>query len=379
MNQLRRSIFLGAFCAFIFTNMSLFAGSRINPGAYEGARPMEYRTTVYVDQNYPIPITQADVVGGIVDINQQGWYALSEKITGTINITSDYVKLDGKGYDIDGRIEIKGSYITIDLQGGWVHGGAFGVKIFIQNGRSDIIIMNGTVDGNSTYAGIDASYCSKILIRNVSLHNVYNGFKFINVQEASLEQCTVENAGATGFLFNLSSNILLRDCIVRNAKLGFVILSDNTVVSSCKAFNMERGFQVGGDNIIFDQCIAEDITSTATDAFGFYIYNFSNIIIIKNCLINYVTSTPASAYGIYCQSEVSECAIIDNIVGNVSGSTAGVGIQGYDYMLTNNVVARNICYQNDTNYDGFILPALDVQSGYPGVSFMYNVALPTAP
>lgn len=369
--------------AFFIMSQNAHAGNRINPGADEGARPMEYRTTVYVDQNYPLPITGA----GDLTITQPGWYALANKITGTINISSDYVTLEGRGYEIDGNIQIAGSYVTIDLQGGWIST-AFDHGIYLSGNFSNIVIENGTIDGGDY--GIYIRGCAKVMIKNMFVYNCAVAcFDVFDSNEMLIEQCTADKDISRGFYMANSGKISLCDCIARASKiLGYALIqSSDILVLNCKVSTVATqgddiiyGFAINGsNNIMLDSCIVEDIyTSGYGMAFGYSLGNTSNIV-IKNCLANNVKSTNNNAYGIFCNYFllISNCAIIDNIIGNVSGTNAGVGIQGYDYMLTNNVVARNICYQNNTNYAGFSSPALDVQSGYPGVNFMYNVALPT--
>ena len=374
-----------------------WCGNRIVPAITEGAQPMEYRTSVYLDQNFPIPITGS----GDLTITRSGWYALSNSITGDIIIEADCVQLDCHGYAINGQIYINANYVTIDMQSGWVYTATpakDGIKI--ANSRHDIMITGGTI-GPVTQYGIyvdgQSGRCYNITIQNMKIVNfTYSGLHLIYTDNSTIAHCTISStlsaASVRGLYLVNATKVVVHNCSVKGLInqdtsspvycYGFETSECSDIyfydcqaleisVSSAATEQHARGFECSDSNrIIYEQCIAENI-SAATTAFGIYLAT-SNECIIEQCNCNDIQAFQAR--GIFINNATNSVCI-DNLIGNVLDiSGTGYGIVLSDE--SNNSIAKNVVYNCSTsNYSG----VGNIQSGYRGTHFMYNVALPLAP
>lgn len=317
---------------------------------------------------------ESTVIMGTTTITASGPYCLTQDIQGTITINADNVTLDLNCYSLTDA-----SY-----------------GIIINNNRSDVSIKNGTVGGGTTANQIGISVgsgCSRIAVKNVAVvgcelvaldfggtnsspiktididrcrvEKSEIGLQIDNVQGGLIKQCAM-SFNLIGIYFDESETLIVDNCSsFNNEGAGFELkLSSNNCFRNCKAI---KNGEIGSDNAfgfvssngscnMFQGCIAQDTkansTSSSKMAAGFALIGTEQKSIISHCTSKSTTaaaggSSQAKSFGIYLEGTTQGCIIRDSLISGTTGDAGGVGCDADE---NDNLIIRNIGYENDTNF-----------------------------
>ncbi len=193
--------------------------------------------------------------------------------------------------DITGNLWIESPYVTLDLNGHTISGGANGIVIGCA--AHDCTVRNGRITG-AGYAGIivRGSNCS---ISNLELIENYIGAFLSKIETTKITNCRALNNSWAGFSF---------------------MEVQTTQVSQCQAVHTsssDRSFgfisQRGADNS-FTSCLAQNTEATlingSTYIAGFQLWDGEARTQIKNCIVDQTTSSTRTGqdnnhktYGMY--------------------------------------------------------------------------------
>lgn len=193
--------------------------------------------------------------------------------------------------DITGNLWIESPYVTLDLNGHTISGGANGIVIGCA--AHDCTVRNGRITG-AGYAGIivRGSNCT---ISNLELIGNYIGAFLSKIKATQITNCRALNNSWAGFSF---------------------MEVQTTQASQCQAVHTsssDRSFgfisQQGADNS-FTSCLAQNTQTTLIDGStyvaGFQLWDGEVRTQIKDCIVDQTTSSTQSggnnnhkAYGIY--------------------------------------------------------------------------------
>jgi len=271
-----------------------------------------YQLTYTVESTSPTPIYQAE----LAPITTSGYYALSENISGEIQISVNDVMLDLNGYTVTN---------------------AGGDGIVIDPGVSNIVIMNGAVGPVSSSCLIGGTGSKNIVVRDC----LFTGSEFAanmgNISSFLFENCIAEGC-EEGFSVAGGVDGIFKNCTVNNLE---AIGNRN-----CIAF---AAF-LGAYNIVFDNCHANGVVCNSTDtsnyAAGFELA-ISSDCIFRNCSANAISSTAdATAYGFKFSGSprtIFENCNASNIVS--ACTSAGQRASGFDFNLSPNCSLINCTAQ----------------------------------
>ncbi len=275
-------------------------------------------------------------------IAQPGSYYLTGNITGVV----------GKH-----GIEIAASNVSLDLNGFVVDGGGLigaldGIRTS-SSGLAALTITNGKVS-NWSGDGIDlATFLSNSsLVERVEA--IGNGANGMNIGGASVvDRCTAKSNGARGFeSFNGCS---VSNCTSSaNVLNGFSLGSSNFVNACVASANGSTGLSVGFDSTIRD-CVASGNTQSGiTGSYSSILdctanLNGSNGIVISTaCIVrgNTCSSNCTAVSGAGIAVLGSDNRVEDNNCTQHNNLSRGIDVNG-----TGNIIVRNTCSGNATNWD----------------------------
>ncbi len=193
--------------------------------------------------------------------------------------------------DIDGNLWIEAPYVTLDLDGHTISGGANGIVIGCA--AHDCTVRNGRITG-AGYAGIIVRGCN-CRISDLELIENYIGAFLSKLKATAVTNCRAIDSTWAGFSF---------------------MEVQTTKVTQCQAVHTsstDRSFgfisQHGAENV-FDACLAQNTQATLLDGStyiaGFQLWDGEARSQIKTCIIDQTISSTQTggnnkhkAYGIY--------------------------------------------------------------------------------
>lgn len=284
-------------------------------------------------------------------ITQSGSYYLTGNITGEVGknailITVSDVTLDLNGFAIQGApgaaMGIRGdNAANITVTNGSVRGFLTGVSL---NGTSGGNVLRGVSCVGNSVTGILAT--NGTLTRCIAFSNAAAGFVLSG--SSSVVDCFSDSNGTSGF--SCGGNAHLERCIANfNTGNGFTA-NGNAAFFNCEAVGNASGFVAAAATTLRD-CIAVDnrqsgISCTGTNAGGVISgctcrFNQADGIAVSNgLLVRDNTLFRNTSAGIRVTGA-------DNRIeaNNATGGALGIAVAG-----TGNVVLRNTCSGNSTNY-----------------------------
>ncbi|MCC6227881.1 MAG: hypothetical protein IT432_01490 [Phycisphaerales bacterium] len=330
----------------------------LNPPS--GAVSSTYKTLTEVEPR--IAINSSNTPGdadSLYKITQPGSYYLTGNITGVV----------GKH-----GIEIAASGVTLDLNGFELIGVASmgnvdGVTV-TTSGLTNIAVLNGSIR-NWGQDGIDfiTTPTAGCRIQGIVVTGCA-GVSFYLGTRSEISQC-VSRGGLTGYYTGMANTV--RDCVADAAIQTGMFIGAGSTVSNCVAVGNADGFYLSGAN-------ASNCTSYLNSGCGFVALGGSAI---TNCI-----ARANSLDGIKC---ATECRITDNsCLFNGSNSGDGAGIHAYgadnriesnvctsadrgiDVDVAGNIIVRNTCSGNTTNWDVVAGNACLVVSATTGGAILGN-------
>ncbi|MFC1842674.1 right-handed parallel beta-helix repeat-containing protein [Candidatus Dependentiae bacterium] len=301
-------------------------------------------------------LTKGDfITNGSNIIVEDGIYTVTFNTQGCITIDADNVIIDLCSFTL--------SCYTADA------------VIEILPGHNNIEIINGKLEGKSdlTNDGIlTGSACELVLIDNVKIFSCDNGLNFSGSSSNLIKDCRVKNSTCKacnkGVVLDYALKTVFENCQALNCvEAGFEQTNCQfNVFENCKALQTSNadaakgavGFSSSaGTANLFTGCVAEGTAVTVSDAnndaIGFLLTGVEEETKIMHSIANSTSAsvaTSAAAYGI--RLTCTKCLIENNRICNTtSGSSNGVGVFGDGSI---NLIARNVAYQNDTNFSGGI-------------------------
>jgi len=273
-------------------------------------------------------------------------------------------------------IEIVASDVTVDLMGFEVKGvvGSLQGVVCSAAGLSAIEVRNGTVR-EWGLSGVDFSTFDSIACRVDSVRAMSNGGSGIKVDESSVvADCVVTDSSLNGVV--TGSMCVVQGCVsTGGASSGFSLATSNAISGCTGSNNAARGFIVGvgstvttctastnGSDGIFanPDCVVASCTFNDNAAHGIWAGN-------GYCMITGCTANTNGFDGIQVNGN---CQVINNLCSaNGADPVTGAGIhatgsdnriegnncvdsdRGIDIDATGNVIVRNSCSGNLTNWD----------------------------
>lgn len=163
-------------------------------------------------------------------------------------------------------------------------------NIIIQNGR--LVQTSGPDTGGATLNGIRGISIQNALLKNIEIYGSSptafdtNGIKLLNSQAVTVSDIKTDSV-SNGFLFDSTSNLVLRDCDAINSQsLGFTVIDSNPgskahVLRRCRSVqSVGQAFAIQEVSDVFlDECVAINSESQ-----GFNIQGLSTShIYLKRC------------------------------------------------------------------------------------------------
>ncbi|HLO39978.1 MAG TPA: right-handed parallel beta-helix repeat-containing protein, partial [Phycisphaerales bacterium] len=299
--------------------------------------------------------------------------------SGSYYLTGDLVAKPG---NFSG-IEVAASNVTIDLMGFSISGefSSSRAGIAATSGQTNITVKNGTVRGFNQ-VGIDLTATAYATLEGVTVQNCAGGVSMGNGARLArcaartiagvayslsfgsvVEHCIAAEATGDGFRLGVGSSVVnceassvagigfvasgssLANCTTYSAATGFVLTESNATGCTARS-STATGFQL--DRSTADACIASNNGSR-----GFSVTTSS----ITNC-----TATSNTTAGIY----VSFDSLIRGNVANYNGTQGGIYVAGDGSRIegnncgfqpagitlnsAGNILIRNTCRGNSTNY-----------------------------
>jgi WD40 repeat protein len=238
---------------------------KINPGEGQST----WRSTALfgklTDEITPQLLSQENVSGGVITINNSGRYQLAENIAGYIAIAASNVELNLNGYTvvyttaIHDVVTIGASAPCSEVQvyGGSIQGlaGANGItvgagcskitlkKLTIFN-CTDGVLLAGTIGNEvidcvleelsllSNIVGVVLTYANANVVKNCSaMYGTQSGFEVNNGQANCFYDCTaLKTTGAgtvVGFKSTLGTSNMFQRCVVKQTKTSSTTFGDN--------------------------------------------------------------------------------------------------------------------------------------------------------
>ncbi len=358
-----KRLFIGAL--LLCLSMRLGTVSQINPQPGDSLWSIIQGLGLVADETLPgepIPLSNADKVGGVITISSSGNYILAENIT-------------------NGRVEITTSNISLMFNGRAIDLNSTEDIVSIASGLQKITLCNGTVRNTSGTPGagiIVGSGCSSVFIQNILAADCQHGIFFggqegAEVTDSAIIGCDMKS-NDTGVLLKNSDNNLIANCRTLECKQCGVELrnSDANSVLQCQAIETKnsdaalsaQGFVAGGGiGNLFQECIVkhsakEGISNNVgTVATGFTLTSTEEDSKIIECLVNTTTviGGDAEAYGMLITWTTSDldsgpptnCILQNNIL-----ASSGIGMSGNPdaFSTLGNLAIKNVAFNNNVNY-----------------------------
>ena len=256
--------------------------------------------------------------------------------TTTINSDGNYIVQE----DFNGCIIINASDVTLNLNKRTITSNcAPDPVITVASDRNNIVIKDGTIEGEGTNTGIKLNgNNTDCTIYGVNIAQCDRGIDIDAAEKILVEHCIVKDCTTYGISF-LNSNT----CEVKYCQ----VLDVNTTEEFAAFYVNYQSHFFGGD-ITFFNCIVKDITSTA-DVKGFFL-NSADLIdpkgsgfSIDNCKVENINADNIA--GIFIAAigvNVTDCLITKL---NASSSALGIFLFGpgnSDLCAVNNVITNFI-------------------------------------
>lgn len=279
--------------------------------------------------------------------------------------------------------------------------------LIIDGGTNGIIenTDNGTILGHhEDSVGIEASYCSNLEIRNLTIQNMY-----VHLYDSTHTDDT--SAGPNGIQLRDGNNVFIHDCTLHDMRWAIAhvfssTMSTNLVISNCNIYNVDHGIAIGGwssastavrdirllNNYIHDYA-SWDTASYEYHHDGIHVYTASSGATVSNLVIagnrfggDMGFSVTAHVYLEPCLSDTSIDALIYNNVfydATRTGPTMWLGKLGNlgCRVLNNTILTSGIgAYLSKGTYiikNNIISGAVDAYLYYgtplPVASYDYNL------
>ncbi len=370
---------LGVFASVVgVAGVALVVAGPLNPPA--GVVTSTYKTLTEVEPRIAINSTNTPGdTDSVYKITQPGSYYLPGNLTG----------VSGKM-----GIEIASGNVSIDLNGFTLLGAASslaGIKCTV-TGATALVIRNGIVR-DWAQEGIELNSSGVVGAEVASIHAIANYTGIWVGASASVRDCSV--VGNLHYGIVGSSNCIVSACTANGNGTGEfaggIIVGTNSSVLDCTAFNngigSDGGYGIGAaDHSMVARCTANYNGTTGINSLGITVGYGS---LVDHCVANYNGSTAATGEaGIYAQTGSTvqycdasfnandgivasdQCTILNNTC-STNGRATGIGAnihirgvkgrieanhcygadRGIDIDFAGNIVIRNTCSSNTTNWD----------------------------
>ncbi len=231
--------------------------------------------------------------------------------------------------DVNNQITITASNVILDMNGNTVGG------IIINDGLTNIIVNNGTVNGNiptknvavddASEDGIFVSGGTNVILNGIVVKNFVHGIHFDQVTNGIISNCEM-TCNTTGLQFDTSQNIVVENCKAHaNVQAGYSLLTSTSCsFVECKTRATGEGnTSLSGDtsNIfgfvtsngsynVFEQCVAnltQSLTVTAPESIvaGFGLRGTEHCSTIIGCEAKNATTSSIGLtipYGIWLEA-----------------------------------------------------------------------------
>lgn len=273
----------------------------------------------------------------IFTISQPGSYYLTGNITGVagkrgIGITASGVTVDLNGFDLVGVPgSLDGVAVTVSpttnvtiLNGSVRDWGGNGVVC--ANALSGRI--HGVSASGNSFAGIRGG--NKFVISQcVSFDNNSGGI--LSNSGSSVEGCTAHSNSGSGFALGIGSTIV-HCSAASNTADGFTLNSSSNVTNSTATLNGARGFSLGTGGMI-SHCVANSNTGDGISV--------SSLCMVLQNTCNANGQGAGVGAGVHALSSENR----------IEGNSCTAGDTGIDADLAGNLVFRNSCAGNTTNFE----------------------------
>jgi hypothetical protein len=219
-------------------------------------------------------------------ITTPGIYCLTADLSNTLTIQASGVVLNLNAHMINvsagaNGIVVSAGLSNIVIRSGFISGGATGFVGLLVNGATEVRIEDITCDSFSLY-GVYLINSQNVLINQVkSNNNGSNGLQVDTSSNFTVVSSSFDGNGSAGMQYNDSQNVSIQQCQTNNnAAVGvfFVNGSDHSC-QNCVAFQGANGFEcMGSQDVIMRDCFV-----SAANV-GFVIETTSSAIQLLNCV-----------------------------------------------------------------------------------------------
>ncbi|MBS0660980.1 MAG: right-handed parallel beta-helix repeat-containing protein [Verrucomicrobia bacterium] len=355
---MKRLLLLARPLAVALPLAALFAqGSLTPPGAPAATMKSLEQIDARLDPRIPISATTTPGSGtAVFVISSPGSYYLTGNLTGVsgklgLSITADDVEVDLRGFTLTGVAGATGGInfpnrSRIAIRNGivrnWPGGGIAG------SGSVSARLSGLTTELNGSHGIIVGE--AALVADCISRGNTGTGSGIIVATRGQILRCLAHSNGGTGLTGGGETQII--DCVVNgNAGNGISFSANAGRVTGCTATSNAVGINHGGSSAIIERCIARSNTGTGI--------NVGGDGVVTNC------TSSANADGIVTGGQ---SLILSNVCASNTNAGAGVGIRvsglrgriegnlctlndlGIVTSTGPNLVVRNHCQQNTTNF-----------------------------
>jgi len=275
--------------------------------------------------------------GGPFEITESGYYALEDNTNCCIVIKSSDVTVDLNDFTLfctdDFVIKVNPNLKNIEIKNGKIKSDGTQDGIFFNDACELVSIENVKIfacDSGITFSGALNSEIKDCIIKDCDIESCNTGARLVYSKKCIFENCNAFSCASRGFFQEDSSFNVYENCIALNTgdtppdQRGFASeRGQKNLFVRCKAINTNGGFPV-----------------------GFFMNNETGSKIV-NCIANRSTGdAPFVAFGIVLGLASTGCVLEGNEVMNSSG----LGIVVDQPVAEDNLLVRNISYNNVINY-----------------------------